>query len=46
MIIIASIICGGLICWLILAVWKSCNRDYEQEGEAARNVYYDKILKN
>ncbi len=45
MTIIASIICGALVCWLIMAVWKNCHRDFEREEEEARDAYYDKILK-
>ena len=42
--IIASIICGGLICWVIVAVWKGCHRDFEQEEENERDAYYDKVI--
>ena len=45
MIIIASIISGALVCWLIVALWKNCHRDFEQEEQDARDAYYDKILK-
>jgi len=43
--IIASIICGALVCWMILAVWKNCHCDFEREEEEARDAYYDKIIK-
>jgi hypothetical protein len=45
MTIIASIICGALFCWLIVALWKNCHRDFEQEEQDARDAYYDNIIK-
>jgi hypothetical protein len=45
MTITASIICGVLFCWLIVALWKNCHRDFEQEEQDERDAYYDKILK-
>ncbi len=45
MTIIASIICGALICWVIVAVWKNYHRDFWQEEQDAREAYYDKIIK-
>lgn len=45
MTIIASVICGALLCWLILALLKICYRDFEQEEQDARDAYYDKIIK-
>ena len=44
MAIIASIVCGALFCWLIMALWKSCHRDFEQEELDARDAYFDKII--
>ncbi len=44
MTLIASIIEGALVCWLILAVWKGCHLDFAREEEDAKDAYYDKIL--
>lgn len=46
MTIIASIICGALFCWVIVAVWNNCHRDFWQEEQDARDAYYDKIKSN
>ena len=45
MTIIASIVYGVLVCWLILAVWKNCHKDFEQEEQDGKDAYYEKIIK-
>ena len=44
MTIVASIICGALFCWFIMALWKNCHRDFEQEELNSRDAYFDKII--